>query len=545
MPAQPPKSQQPKRQKVFSKRSRTGCRTCRVRHVKCDETQPACRNCTTNGWKCEGYESNRLPREPKQHLQTAAPVATGFRWAMTTDEKRCVSFFLCRTVPGLTSYYDSSLWQKLVLQMCSTEPAVYHAVVALSAVNQDLERNGIPMPGTNTGSSWQRFALEQSIRSFGLLNRRHILQDPQLRQVLLVSCLLFVMLELALGHFDDATMHLQSGLAILKEMKIQRLTFGTASAMVEDSLLDAFLNLESQSAHHGVSVPRLGLDIQLLHSHYERYLHEFKTVQDVQHAFNPITNTTLPFLERCWSRPEDEIMAEYDMLHAQQQRLLSCLHQFNGYFTQFCETRYTRLDLKQQRGLDMIKCMYLTMAVAIKTCLYTRGCPEPASFMAEYKEMWSEAQSVIAKFEDRPLMTIETTICPTLFVVAARCPDYSIRLQALDALRSWPHCEGYLNSTLIADLVLEGIKGELKQLWRNSQANPRYLPPGLMFVENNGQQVVVHVGASKNAAGQMLSLEPNKKLADSLASIDTAQNWPCVRASGILMNRTLDSELYV
>ncbi|KAF2679030.1 hypothetical protein K458DRAFT_375877, partial [Lentithecium fluviatile CBS 122367] len=33
----------------------TGCKRCRERHTKCDETKPACRRCTKRGYVCPGY----------------------------------------------------------------------------------------------------------------------------------------------------------------------------------------------------------------------------------------------------------------------------------------------------------------------------------------------------------------------------------------------------------------------------------------------------------------------------------------------------------
>ncbi|KAL5344000.1 hypothetical protein BJX70DRAFT_385238 [Aspergillus crustosus] len=536
------------RRRPFTRRSRTGCRTCRIRHVKCDETPGACRNCSDNGWACEGYELNRLPRRAPPPIPssspasstsppsiTPAPIATGFRWATTADEKRCVSFFLYRTIPGLTSFNDSSLWQKLVLQMSCTEPAVYHAVVALSAVNQDLERHGIPRPGTNPDSTWHRFALEQSMRSFGLLNKRSLLQDPQLREVLLVCCLLFIMLELVCGHYDDATAHLQNGLAILKEMKIQRRLQGASPAVIEDNLLDAFLHLESQATHHGVRQPPLHLDARLIHEQrYEEYLFEFTTLRDAQQALSPLMNTTFPFLERCWSRPEAEIMATYGTLHAKQQRLLSCITQFGTYFDQFREHYYTTLTRKQQRGADLIRVMYLTLVLNTKICLYTRGCPEPDWFMSGFEQLLTETLVIIDGFEERPLMTIDATILPALFTVAARCPDYTLRYQAIDALRAWPHCEGYLNSSFMAELIEEGMKGELRHLWSEVQADACPLPAGLSFeiLKNGG--VVACIGSKGTPATRFLSLETNVALRDALMTVESSPEWSCVRASGIL-----------
>ncbi|KAL4876980.1 hypothetical protein BJY04DRAFT_231138 [Aspergillus karnatakaensis] len=535
---------QPKRKRAFTKRSRTGCRTCRIRHVKCDETPGACRNCSSNGWTCEGYEVNRLPRRTEVHHSSSdessfrsitPPLATGFRWATTADEKRCVNFFLYRTIPGITSFYDSSLWQKLILQMSCTEPAVYHAVVALSAINQHLERDGIPIPGSNAESTWYRFALEQSMRSFGLLNKRHILKDPQLREVLLVCCLLFIMLELVCGHYDDATVHLRSGLAILKEMKIQRHRLGASLVPVEESLLEAFLHLEAQATHHGVMRDGLRLDNQLiLENQYELCLYEFKNLHDAQQAFNPLMNTVFPFLERCWSRPEAEIMANYGTLHAKQQRLFSCVNQYGTFLYRFRERQYHRLNAKQQRAADMIRLNHMTLDLNLKTCLYTRGCPEPVWFIDDYKDLMAESLAVMERFKERPLMTIDAVITPALFTVGARCPDYSLRYEAVDALRAWPRCEGYLNSLLIADLVEEGMRAELRHLWSEIQTGVRSTPPGLYFEEQKDGGVVVRVGVKGSPMARYLALTPNAMLRTALMSVQSSPYWTCVRATGLL-----------
>lgn len=37
-------------------RSRSGCITCKAKHLKCDETKPECKVCTSKGWTCGGYQ---------------------------------------------------------------------------------------------------------------------------------------------------------------------------------------------------------------------------------------------------------------------------------------------------------------------------------------------------------------------------------------------------------------------------------------------------------------------------------------------------------
>ena len=44
-----------KRSRASKPKVRTGCLTCKIRRVKCDEGKPACQKCTSTGRKCDGY----------------------------------------------------------------------------------------------------------------------------------------------------------------------------------------------------------------------------------------------------------------------------------------------------------------------------------------------------------------------------------------------------------------------------------------------------------------------------------------------------------
>ncbi|KAF9884985.1 Maltose acetyltransferase [Aspergillus nanangensis] len=66
-----PQQVAPKRKRVFSNRTKTGCMTCRRRKKKCDEQHPACNNCIRGGFLCEGYSSRSTWQKPSS---TKAPV---------------------------------------------------------------------------------------------------------------------------------------------------------------------------------------------------------------------------------------------------------------------------------------------------------------------------------------------------------------------------------------------------------------------------------------------------------------------------------------
>ncbi|KAM3513521.1 hypothetical protein MY11210_002808 [Beauveria gryllotalpidicola] len=54
-------STQPPRQKRWASRARTGCQTCRLRRVKCDEAQPICKKCAVGGRDCHYTLNSQRP----------------------------------------------------------------------------------------------------------------------------------------------------------------------------------------------------------------------------------------------------------------------------------------------------------------------------------------------------------------------------------------------------------------------------------------------------------------------------------------------------
>ncbi|KAJ4020328.1 hypothetical protein NW761_015111 [Fusarium oxysporum] len=49
----------PKNTRSSTQKVRTGCITCKKRHIKCDETKPHCNNCLKNRGHCEGYATTK------------------------------------------------------------------------------------------------------------------------------------------------------------------------------------------------------------------------------------------------------------------------------------------------------------------------------------------------------------------------------------------------------------------------------------------------------------------------------------------------------
>ncbi|KAA8645200.1 Zn(II)2Cys6 transcription factor [Aspergillus tanneri] len=442
----------PKRRRAGGKRSKLGCRTCRIRHIKCDETPVSCRNCTDTGRCCEGYYQCQLPRKrgrPQQRAATPTTLplislefANGRRGLMTADERRCFAYFQNRTIPAILGFFDSVLWQKLVLQVSQAEPAVYHAVIALSAVHTDAEMKGMTLADEALeNNQWKRFALEQSGRSFNLLTQRRNSQDPQLTVVILLCCLLFVVQELLQGQYKNAFKHLRSGLRILKESQIYKQqsidAFNVDNFRIGGPLLCIDKGIEDQAAMFVIS-----------------------SVQEGRQAFDIIASAVFRFLEKCWSMSDAEIANGYSSLDLTRTHLLSQASHVEWLFHHFCEDSYARLNLKDQRGADILNLLMDGLSLALETCLLQSDDASHQYYTPRYKNQLSMAESIIGKLPERPSITLDVGVIPALYLVAVGCDDYGVRWQAIQALQAWPHREGSFDSTLLARIAAERMKNE-------------------------------------------------------------------------------------
>lgn len=80
-----------------------------------------------------------------------------------SEESTCFDYFRERTVVKMPGAFDSTFWENIVLRVSSSEPAVFHAVVALAATQRGLELHD-SCRDSNVGAitnQWDRVALQQ------------------------------------------------------------------------------------------------------------------------------------------------------------------------------------------------------------------------------------------------------------------------------------------------------------------------------------------------------------------------------------------------
>ncbi|TDZ36714.1 Aspercryptin biosynthesis cluster-specific transcription regulator atnN [Colletotrichum spinosum] len=190
-----------------SRKVRTGCFTCKVRKVKCDETKPACARCSASGRKCDGY-----PAPLSTELRPFLPKSPSeFPGAMSQAESRAIQFFCEMAGPNLPGATDPFFWTHLVMQFSRFEPAVKHSVVAISSLYEDV------IVARARGESHLR---GQRLRDNSLALGHYNAAIKQLlvmenQGLVLLVCLLFVCVELLQSNRDMALQHCAHGTAIM------------------------------------------------------------------------------------------------------------------------------------------------------------------------------------------------------------------------------------------------------------------------------------------------------------------------------------------
>ncbi|PYI03204.1 hypothetical protein BO78DRAFT_375519 [Aspergillus sclerotiicarbonarius CBS 121057] len=529
------------------KRSKAGCRTCRARHVKCDETPGACRNCTSTGRSCDGYDIQRLPAAGKSLVkllgapQITVDIRTGFRWAMTSDERRCFAYFQHHTVPTFREMFDSSLWQRLVLQMAQSDPAVYHAAVALSALHQDSEAKGMPLAADipTHPDPWLCFAQEQLGRAFQILTRRRSSHDPRLRNITLLCCLLFVLSDLLRGQYDGAFVHLQSGLRILQELQAERELVAPTprEERVEQGLVAAFAHLDISSAHYGTGAPFLCIDTipTDVYSHMESGV-VFRSLREAHDALYLVISASYRFMVPCMGMTDEELAQNYGTILPQQLRICSKITHFWQSFEPFYRASYAHLSHKDRRSAEIIHIQYVGLLVSVKTCVLGRNEAAMACFTPDLEAVVTLAEGFLERYPDRPTVSVGCGIIAPMYHPALSCRDYRIRWRAIKVLRAWPHREGPFDSNWIASLAEEALRLEflarpgasldLSEAMGVSEDDE--FSPTRILKEITERQRQTHV--RRMASRGMEGNDPSNFPIEVLGSVKCVVGWSCMRA---------------
>lgn len=206
---------------------RTGCTTCRIRKVKCDENKPFCHRCVDTGRACDGYRSpfrnfssqtNTLAHaggiELGVNLRTIRPIIVEIP---QQDIDVLNHYFSTKTMFNVKLSCDEEARE--VLQASVTDVHIRNAVSSLKALREDLETSEDGIASVARQTARYKYGLQQySISLAGLASSLTSPGSNGLKSALL-CCQVFISIEQLQGNFAAMVQHIIRGLRIMREYR--------------------------------------------------------------------------------------------------------------------------------------------------------------------------------------------------------------------------------------------------------------------------------------------------------------------------------------
>ncbi|KAL4747251.1 hypothetical protein BDW72DRAFT_18183 [Aspergillus terricola var. indicus] len=394
----------------------------------------------------------------------------------SAEERRFFNYFYSFTIPMMSGWLDHRMWNCLALQMCQSEPAICHAVIALGALQEVSETVAVPVIAEDMSNRTQRFALAQYTRSIGYLvsRMRSGSNDPHVRSTVLLCCLLFIAFELIRGNFDRAVTHLRYGLRVLETRNLDyHALYESHSAFeqnIDRSLAAAMVHLDLQSAHFGLSETHTPLDLATLAVNQEtrpdpRKM-EFNCIQDACFVRDGTLHRIVTFVNFCETLSAADLAANYPVLLKEQQKQQAQLASFEQGLRHFEQRMLdpAALTSMDRRSFDLLRMHHKGVSLIIDICLIK----DPDVIRDMYSDRFSEvvglAEQITAGVQDRareaglrPTLMMETAVIGPLYYIIQKCCNKEIAKRALRVLEEWPHREGMWDSVQAAEMAREAM----------------------------------------------------------------------------------------
>ncbi|KAI2829288.1 transcriptional regulator family: Fungal Specific TF [Aspergillus niger] len=461
-----------KRRRASGPRSRTGCSTCRIRHVKCDEQKPECYQCKRTGRKCDGYSESR-PGNNHQPVVPSKPMMTvDHRMVLrpgTQKERHYLYFFSSQTARALSGVFESDLWMRHLPQLSECEPVVRHATAAVSAAHERalvLQRN--PSSTADRRAANDRFIIFHYNEAIRHLRTYLVSQNPRI-DLLVITCFLFVCLEMLNGNHKQSLDHLEAGLKIVQSVIGRLQPLGSKLNATYHELWKLSLRLNIQLAMNGR--PMVALDIKPTYPEVKRSDGRpvWSDIYWAQHALYKLMNKTLMFIRSAGHERTDRthLMPQQSELRKEFQTWRSALENYAN------EAENSRKG--DRRGLFFLRSLYLVSWIWTETCL-ARQETVFDNYNSAFAELVHCAGQVIDLDDatDRKstncapdIFTLETRIVTGLYYTAIRCRDPIIRREAIRQMNRCTKQEGLWNKHIIvkiAQLVMELEEANMSSL---------------------------------------------------------------------------------
>ncbi|PQE29647.1 C6 zinc finger domain protein [Rutstroemia sp. NJR-2017a BBW] len=429
---------------------RTGCRTCKIRRVKCDEDKPFCKKCTSTGRSCDGYEI--LADLKKKTLAKKSPsISLELAYIVVEDpmEQQMLDFFRTFTAPELSGNFAVEFWEKRILQAATIEPSIRHITLALGAIHKhycERHQKSVPYDGLT-----QAFAFRQYSKAISTL-RNSIVKDSQSLDVTLISCILLICFDCLVEDHTSAMVHLNSGLRILDDIHALSASSTIASRCAIDYsplLLAVGIcavadpnNTIPRRTCWGI-LKRIGTPLRSA---------PFESLEDARYALQTLGIDVLSQrFSTMFDSEDDMVLTPFGPMGHSHHVALQDWHQRFENFTQDFPSDTNDSTHAKHVAASFLRTQYH---------LFCMNATEPHSLERNFEEMLNLSEKLILSCsspKSMPRLMVDTGVIVPLTYTAFKSPQLEHKIRANELLLRAPGREGLWNTDVALRLVEEEL----------------------------------------------------------------------------------------
>nr|XP_036582417.1 uncharacterized protein CTRU02_07461 [Colletotrichum truncatum]KAF6791121.1 hypothetical protein CTRU02_07461 [Colletotrichum truncatum] len=342
----------------------------------------------------------------------------------------------------------------------------------------------------------ERFMLEQYNKAIACLRPYFTRTDRDVEsaRVVLITCMIFVCLELLQGRYVEGQNHLQNGLNLLYQLQAELhtpktrgvLVLGHPQESVSDSYLtEAFSRLYAQSSLFG-QVPGVcrkpyAVSITILHSTIHAPPPLFSSMNQARQHLDELFNAIHCLTAR---HPRKRIVRDAPKaLLDTQSHIQTCLRLWLQVYKVSRLNLISQLNLRDTLSYPLLT-VYHTMAVVMATTCLT--LPDESiydSFEAAFASVVSTCEDIVravvqfivgdpaAGYCSKGFsFTADMGLIPPLYYSALKCRAPAIRRRAITLLETVMDKESIWNGPVAAQVAREVVKIEEQGLWSDTSS---------------------------------------------------------------------------
>ncbi|PTB34829.1 uncharacterized protein TrAFT101_008145 [Trichoderma asperellum] len=449
-----------KRTRESTSKVRTGCSTCKLRRVKCDEAKPICRRCAIGSRKCV-YNAVRAASSRNVITIYLPPLQ---RQPVFFSNNRDLDFFDHNIAAKLDGQFDSKFWSKLVLQLSHSEPSIRHAVSAISIIYQDVESSLRHPTGYVNASPKAQQEWNIAVRSLST----RIQAYPNSNLVPLVCCLLFTCIEFLRGNIESSMFHVQNGFNILAALRYNcdvalnpRTNIASNDRKaIEDHIVPVFLRLNVLCSLAGRMTP------QMYSPTAERDSPQ-KDLTDSRRRLYEVSDICLRFIDKATLKAAIFQIDIDDLV--EQVKLQTRLDAWRDLLDDLLQRMQAAGSSANQDALNILLIHFKVIYIWIRVCT-TSSEMAPDSYHSDFEELLHYAEQIVKPglglVAPQPL-SFDMQILGPLYYTALKCRHPVMRRRAMEMLQLAPRREGlwnghyaYVTAKRMIELEEEHLNGQ-------------------------------------------------------------------------------------